>query len=128
MKINIQEKLALASNIHFCCDIWTKKCMTESFLWIVAHFFARDRKHKATLAVRNVIVPHTGCNIISVFKSVLEEWKIDMESVGKVLTDNGSNVLKAFRIMAADYTESADDSMTNLQKMKMAIAGYSRWS
>ena len=31
-------------------------------------------------------------------------------SVGKVLTDNGSNVLKAFCIMAADYTVSADDS------------------
>ena len=110
MRINIQEKLALAPKIHFCCDIWTKKGMTESFLGIVAHFFAKDRKHTATLAVRNVIGPHTGCNIISIFKSVLEEWKIDKECVGKVLTDNGSNMLKAFRIMAAEYTESADDS------------------
>ena len=91
-------KLALAPKIHFCCDIWTKKGMTESFLGIVAHFFAKDRKHTATLAVRNVIGPHTGCNIISIFKSVLEEWKIDKECVGKVLTDNGSNMLKAFRI------------------------------
>ena len=33
-----------------------------------------------------------------------------MESVRKVLTDNGSNMLKAFCTMAADYTESADDS------------------
>ena len=79
MKINIHEKLALAPKIHFYCDKWTKKGMTESFLGIVAHFFAKDRKHKATLAVKNVIGPHTGCNIISVFKSVLEEWKIDME-------------------------------------------------
>ena len=25
MKNNIQEKLALAPKIHFCCDIWNKK-------------------------------------------------------------------------------------------------------
>ena len=110
MKRNIQEKLALAPKIHFCCDIWTKKGMTESFLGIVAHFCAKDRNHKATLAVRTVVGPHTGGNIISIFKAVLEEWKIDKESVGKVLTDNGSNMLKAFRILAADYTDPEADS------------------
>ena len=106
MKNNIQEKLALVSKIHFCCDIWTKKGMTESFWGIVAHFFAKDRKFTATLAVRSIEGSHTRDNIFSIFKTVLEEWQIDRVSVEKVLTDNGSNMLKAFRIMAADFTEN----------------------
>ena len=109
MKNNIQEKLALAPKIHFCCDIWTKKDMTESFLGIVAHFFAEDRKFTATLAVRSIEGSHTGDNIFSIFKTVLEEWQIDRVSVGKVLTDNGSNMLKAFHIMAADFTENDEE-------------------
>ena len=40
---------------------------------------------------------------------VLEDWQIDGASVGKVLRDNGSNMLKAFCIMAADFTENDEE-------------------
>ena len=72
-------------------------------------FFAKDRKFTATMAVRSIEGSHTGDNIFSIFKTVLEEWQRDRVSVGKVLMDNGSNMFKAFRIMAADFTENDEE-------------------
>ena len=85
--------------------------MSEAFVGIVAFFFANGRKHKATLAVRNIYGSHSGSNIVDIVTEVLAEWKIDKAKLGKVLTDNGSNMLKAFRMIAIDTSpEVLDDS------------------
>lgn len=42
--------------------------------------------------------PHTGENIRDAIEGVLEEWGIPVSKVRVVVTDNGSNMLKAFRL------------------------------
>lgn len=93
MKGVIKKELELARQVHLCCDIWSKKGMSEAFVGIVAFFFADGRKHNATLAVRNIHGSHSGSNIVDIVTEVLAEWKIDKAKLGKVLTDNGSNML-----------------------------------
>lgn len=67
--------------------------MTASFIGIMAHFFADHKRHNATIAV----CPHTAENILSMVKSILAEWNIPTKKLGNIVTDNGSNMVKAFK-------------------------------
>ena len=46
VKTKISQVLKKARKIHLCCDIWSKKGMTESFIGITAHFFANHQRAK----------------------------------------------------------------------------------
>ena len=51
-----------------------------------------------TLAVRHIFDSHIAKNIIIIFSDIIREWGIPKEVIGKVLTDNGSNMLKALQL------------------------------
>lgn len=89
MKGNIQSYMDQARLVNVCADIWTKRGMTASFLGVTAHFFSfKDHKrHNVTLAVRSMASPHT----------ILEEWKLPRFKIHCILTDNGSNMVAAFK-------------------------------
>ena len=76
LKHNISKELKSAREINLCCDIWSKKGMTESYLGVTAHFFANHKRYKATLAVRHFESPHTGDRILNIVKVVLNDWDI----------------------------------------------------
>ena len=46
VKTKISQVLKKARKIHLCCDIWSKKGMTESFIGITAHFFCQSPEAK----------------------------------------------------------------------------------
>ena len=109
LKPNISKELKSARKINLCCDIWSKKGMTESYLGVTAYFFTNHQRCKATLAVRHFEIPHTGDRIHNIAKVVLNDWDISCNQVGKIVTDNGSNMLKAFK---ETVNCSNDDDMT----------------
>uniref|UniRef100_A0A1X7VJG8 Uncharacterized protein n=1 Tax=Amphimedon queenslandica TaxID=400682 RepID=A0A1X7VJG8_AMPQE len=84
--------------------------MTESYLGVTAHFFANHQRYKATLAVRHFESPLTGDIILNLVKIVLNDWDILCSQVGKIVTDNGSNMMKAFK---ETINYSSDDDMTD---------------
>ena len=96
MKEEIKQLLKLAQQVHITCDIWSKKGMSESFLGIVVHFFAKQQRQHATLAVRSIYGSHTALNILSVLKEVMMEWSIPKEAIGKVITDATCSKLFGF--------------------------------
>ena len=98
LKQKITSLLHNARKINLTADIWTKKGMSSSFLGITAHLFNRidHKRYNITLAVRLFQSPHTGNRILSVIKSVLSEYDIKIQDIGVILTDNGSNMVKAF--------------------------------
>lgn len=92
-------KLQYAHKVSVCVDLWSKKFMSEAFLGITAHFFTRT-DHKrivAILAVRSFPSPHTADRNERTVSEVLLEWDIPQEKVCAILTDNGSNIVAAFR-------------------------------
>lgn len=119
VKTKISQVLKKARKIHLCCDIWSKKGMTESFIGITAHFFANHQRLKATLAVRSFESPHTGERILHIVKAVLQEWDIPCHQVGKILTDNGSNMLKAFHDTIEDSND--DNSLDPSENASVAV-------
>ena len=111
MKNKIQDYLCKAQRVSLCTDVWTKKGMTASYLGITAHFFSRHdhKRHRVTIAVRRFPHPHTAENIKQIVKEVLQDWSIPLPKVKAVLTDNASNMVKAFR-QEAELAEGGDSS------------------
>ena len=98
LKQKITCLLRNARKINLTADIWTKKGMSSSFLGVTAHFFNRvdHKKYNITLAVRPFESPHTGNRILSEIKSILSDYDLRIQDIGVILTDNGSNMIKAF--------------------------------
>ena len=101
-----------ARKISFCTDLWMKKGMTSSYICISAHFFSsRDyASHCVMLAVRRIEHSHTGVAIRQIFDTILGEWGVPTNKVRAIVTDNGSNIARAFKEHVAQIQSSSHDS------------------
>lgn len=108
LKAKIMAFLEGANKISICCDVWTKKGLTSSYLGVTGHFFSRkDRnRHTVTLAVRRIIGSHTAANIRVLLDEVLCEWGFDYNKISATITDNCSNMVAAFK---EHLVEECDD-------------------
>lgn len=99
MKAKISCYIQQANKICLCTDIWSKKGLASSYLGITGHFFSPkdNRRHCVTLAVRRMPASHTAINIRHIFEDVLSEWEIPNNKISAILTDNGSNIVAAFK-------------------------------
>ena len=99
MKAQVELFLIEACAISLCADIWTKRGLSSSYLGVTAQFFSlKDRKlHNVVLAVRSMSHPHTGDAIKSLVEDIVAEWEIPIDKIQTITTDNGSNMIKAFR-------------------------------
>ena len=120
VKGKIQNSLSSANKINLCADIWTKKGMSSSYLGVSAHFFSRkDHKcHIATIAVRKMNREHSGDNIRALMEEILREWDIPTTKIGIIMTDSGSNMIKAFRQPIDSGEESEDDTEDEEEKFE----------
>ena len=107
LKDKIMAYMSMARRINLCTDIWSKKGMTASFLGVTVHFFASEQRHNATIAVKRMPTRHTAENILAIFVDVLTDWGILGEMVGNTITNNGSNMIKAFK----DDQQSTDSEV-----------------
>ena len=64
------------------------------------------------LALEQVAHPHTAQSIKACVDKCMQEWAIPKEKILTVITDNGSNMVAAFKNTTAEETssESEDDS------------------
>ena len=83
--------------------------------WYNMPFFSRKdhRRHCVTLAARRMPSPHTGENIRELVDKVLHEWDIHPSKVLATITDNGSNMLAAFR---SETSNSGDDNDSSVEE------------
>jgi hypothetical protein len=97
--------------LTLCLDMWTKKGMTASFLGISVCGFDTERKtvEHMMLNLHTVAHPHTGDMIGNQVELTLKNWGIRASKVLLVVTDNGSNMIKAFRRYFADEDDGYDD-------------------
>ena len=67
-----------------------------------------QQRHNITLTVRRFEQPRTGERTACLLLEILNEWKLQHHKVFRCLTDNGSNMVKAFKILQHD--ENAEES------------------
>lgn len=107
-----KERLAVARRVSIGLDMWTKKGLTASFLAISACYFCVERSKPVhiLLALEQVAHPHTALSIKACVDKCIQEWAIPKEKILTVITDNGSNMVAAFKHTTAEETSSEDDS------------------
>jgi hypothetical protein len=115
---HLKELVAAARRVTICVDGWSKKNLGSSFLGISVCFFdihARCPRH-VVLDVIELPHPHTGIILADCIDSCLAEWGIGSEKILMVVTDNGSNIVKAVKIMierAGESDENEDMTATD---------------
>lgn len=114
LKAKISSFLLEVNKSRICVDIWSKRGMSSFYLGITAHFYSSKdhRRHSVTLAMRHMPQTHTGNNIHEIVKSVLDEWDIPSSKISATLTDNGSNMIAAFRpqILEAESDDNTEEN------------------
>ena len=112
VKRKISSSLQNTRLISVCANIWSKPGMTTSFLGITAHYFSYhdSHRHNVTLAVSRLPSPHTADRILETFDAIIDQWEIPHNKLFRVLTDNGSNMVAAFKdqLTSEVRIESAD--------------------
>ncbi|XP_076137950.1 zinc finger BED domain-containing protein 4-like [Alosa pseudoharengus] len=98
-KVKFKNRLAMARKVTIGIDIWTKKGLTASFLAVSACYFnVQDSKAEHILLnLKQMVHPHTAHSIATLVEECTEEWGIPKEKILMIITDNGSNMVSAFR-------------------------------
>lgn len=86
--------------------------MTASFLAISACFYfpTENKARHVLLSLLQIAHPHTGGSIKACVDSCLSEWKIPTQKVLTVISDNGSNMVAAFKSQTAMELHSSSSS------------------
>jgi len=106
----IKEDLKLARRVVIGMDCWSKKSLTASFLAISASFYhpSRHIPIHVLLNLHQIEHPHTGEMLADKLVETLEYWEIGRAKIMMVVTDNGSNMLKAVKV-ASDMKQTEQE-------------------
>ena len=101
-----------AKFLNICADIWTKRGMIGSFLGITAQFYSciDSKRHNFTLAVRRLPSPYSAANVAGLVQNILTEWQISESKVHRILSDNGSGMIAAFKEQVAELANEGNNS------------------
>jgi hypothetical protein len=107
--------LASSRKVTLCIDGWTKKGLTSSFLGISACFFdtGSEKPQHALLNLDMIHHPHSGEKLCKCIESCLQKWDIKAEKVLQIVSDNGSNMIKAVSLLREGvYGQLSDEDVT----------------
>lgn len=85
---NILAKLVEAKSVSLTSNMWTS-LNNEGYLSVTVHFIQGSTLHSAVLCTQKVEERHTGANISSHLKDVMNEWCITDKTFALV-TDNAA--------------------------------------
>lgn len=111
-KVKFKNRLAMARKVTIGIDIWTKKGLTASFLAVSACYFnVQDSEAEPILLnLKQMVHPHTAHSIVTLMEKCTEEWGIPKEKILMIITDNGSNMVSAFRHKEEDTSSDENNS------------------
>ena len=106
-----KRRLAAVRKVSIGIDLWTKKGLTASFLAVSACFFCTElqKPQHILLALEQVAHPHTAQIIKACVDKWVQEWGISHEKIITVITDNGSNMVAAFKHTTPEAEEATSE-------------------
>jgi hypothetical protein len=115
----IHETLNTIHHVTLTIDVWSdRRC--RSFLGITCHFIDNNMMPQAYLIdFLRFKSPHTSENIHQLTEEVLERFNIK-DKVFKIITDNASSMVKAYKFGLCVDEENEDHDVRNDQTKSMA--------
>ena len=124
--MGVKKALADAGRVTIGMDIWTKKGYTSAYLGISASFFQPTMKKAVHIVLNLHIVehPHTGAMIASLLQKTLDAWQIPSSKILMIITDNGSNMVRAVKDLKAQQeadmsSEEEDEPVDSMGSEEM---------
>ena len=119
MTSNMKEELRSCTYVSTTADIWTQQA--RSYIGVTCHWLGSDdfSHHSVALAFRRFLGTHSYDKIASVLMEIHNEFDLDSSKIVNVVTDNGSNFIKAFK----EYAEPGifDNDSDAEQEHQVAI-------
>jgi GTP1/Obg family GTP-binding protein len=101
LKVKLGSTILQSESLTFTSDCWTSKNAAKSFICFTIH--TADEEFKllsATLGIVSFSGTHTHSVIAEKFRNICKEFDIDItKNKCYIVTDNGSNIKKAFEEM-----------------------------
>ena len=107
----MKKHLDVAKHIGLTVDIWTDRCM-HSFVGVTAHTFVNMEAQCHLLHFGAFKGSHTGSRIAAELEKLIEDSNIKGKVV-YIVSDNASNMRKAFELLCAKLSEDDDDDDDN---------------
>lgn len=104
------DNLKKVDNICLTIDIWTNRAM-KGFLGITAHFILDWKMCSAMLACKRFKGRHTAENILLEYEECINSFDIS-DKIFCVISDNASNMVKAFDFPMPGYIECDDQEQS----------------
>jgi hypothetical protein len=99
LKTNLIDLLNSAPKVAVSADIWSQRGMAHSYIAITAHFYSEHTKNleHCLLSIEQLFGRHTALLLKNICLRVLSEYHLTEDSVSFYVTDNGCNIVKAYR-------------------------------
>ena len=92
-------------------DVWTSR-RRVGYMGFTLHLQNRHRSFPKVLDVRYIPSPHNAENVAKTFHSILGDYGLSPDDLFKVVSDNASNMKKAFKVSLWSVDEEgANDGM-----------------
>jgi len=114
----LEQLLQQARRITISLDGWTKKGLAVSYLGISACFFeaTSGKARHFILDLMELKHPHTGEALHRCLEQSLSRWKIPERKILLIVSDNGSNMVKAVKLLQSKFR--SDNSEINQDVME----------
>jgi len=105
----IKSEVSKCASLYMTVDLWTNRAM-KSFFGATLHFIGNDFQPKSrVLACQEFKGRHTSTNIATAYEETVMRYNIQ-QKVNKVVSDNASSMIKAFRTSLAEVREEQVDN------------------
>ena len=103
-------------------DLWTTKNMSNSFMALTCNFYDKNsnKAFDILLGLELINEKHSSENIKKVIQKLYLKYEIENENVLRIITDNGSNMVKCFNTILTKQIirKSIDDVIEEVIKEK----------
>ena len=91
----LKSQVTNTKSFSITTDMWTSMA-NQSYMSVTAHFVDDEfQLRSALLDTKEFLGAHTGVNIAAELEAVLDEWGLSASNIAAVVTDNGSNIIRA---------------------------------
>ncbi|XP_045033112.1 uncharacterized protein LOC116932192 isoform X1 [Daphnia magna] len=98
IKMLVLKKISQSGSVTLMLDIWSSKRMCGYIGFSLEGVTINYEQFNAFISLRQMTGCHTGEAILAEFEDVLKEWDLNIKTVVRVVTDSGSNMIRAFNL------------------------------
>ena len=111
----VKKDLELSLKVVLTTDCWSKKSLTSSYMAISASFFHPSRHVPVHVLfnLHNIAHTYTGDMLAEKILQSLVDWNIPTAKILAIITDNGSNMIRAVKtanVLSTNALQLADKS------------------